>query len=58
MPVTPTPAVGQFGPLPTPAQLANQPTQQQQQQPAQSAVPLTPEELLARRRARRAQQNQ
>ena len=60
-PVAPTPAVGQFGPLPTPAQLANQPTQQPQQppqQPAQSAVPLTPEELLARRRARRAQQTQ
>jgi len=57
-PVAPTPAVGQFGPLPTPAQLANQPGQAATPVQAQPTVPLTPEELLARRRARRAQQTQ
>lgn len=40
----------QFGPLPG----APPPGTQQLQQPAQGSVPMTPEELLARRRARRS----
>jgi hypothetical protein len=54
-PTTPPAAVGQFGPLPN--QPGN-PSPQSQQQPVQTAVPMSPEELLARRRARRTPQTQ
>lgn len=47
----PPAAVGQFGPLP---QGVNPPNPPFAQQPAQTSVPMTPEELLARRRARRS----
>ena len=50
-PATPAAAAGQFGlNQPGPVQL--------QQQPVQTAVPMSPEELLARRRARRTPQTQ
>jgi general secretion pathway protein N len=51
-PPAPAAAGAPFGPLQT--QPGATPPQAQQQ-PAQSAVPMTPEELLARRRARRTQ---
>jgi hypothetical protein len=57
MPATPG-ATPPFGPLPATANAppgANNPSPPQQAGPA---FPMTPEELLARRRARRAQQNQ
>jgi len=53
-PAAPTAPVGQFGPLPN--QPGNPPPTQQQ--PVQTAVPMSPEELLARRRARRTPQTQ